>query len=153
MGIFSATEIFQNTLEQQLANLNRTKNMIDDIIVWGVDQQDHDNNLRALLKRLEQIGLTANIDKCAFSKSKINFYGLEFSKDGVRAQQDKIDAIKNAAEPKNAKEVRSFMGLAQFCSKQILKLATIARPLRLLTRKNNKWQWGTTESTAFNDVK
>lgn len=153
MGICSATEIFQNTLEQQLANLTKTKNMIDDIIVWGTDQRDHDKNLHALLKRLEQIGLTANLDKCEFSKSRINFYGLEFSKDGVRAQKCKIAALKNAAEPRNAKEVRSFMGLAQFCSKHIPNLATIARPLRLLTRKNNRWQWGPIESQAFNDVK
>lgn len=51
-GINSAFEIFQNAIAEILTGLDGCKNISDDIIVHGKDQKQHDNNLRAVLKRL-----------------------------------------------------------------------------------------------------
>lgn len=60
MGISSATEIFKHVMENHvLKGLKGVKNLIDDIIVYGRDKNEHDKNLKALLDRLESLGMTA----------------------------------------------------------------------------------------------
>ena len=58
-GINSASEVFQNAIQHTLQGLNGVKNIVDDIIVWGRTQKEHDDNLQALLQRLRDTGLTA----------------------------------------------------------------------------------------------
>ena len=53
---------------------------------------------------------------------------------GLSPGKDKIAAINNKREPRTATEVRSFLGLVNFCSKFIPNLATIGEPLSECTR-------------------
>ena len=137
MGINAATEIFQQAVERILAKLPKTRNMIDDILIWGTGQEDHNTQLTNTLKTLNDANFTLNQGKCVFNTNKINFYGLEISNKGVKVTEDKIKALTNAKPPTTVKMVQSFMGLAQFCKKQIPNLSTIAKPLTDITRKSN----------------
>lgn len=40
---------------------------IDDILVWGQDQEDHDARLHTVLQRLGKAGITLTVDKCEIS--------------------------------------------------------------------------------------
>ena len=90
-------------------------NISDHIAVFGIDQQAHDDALTDVLKKLTYAGLTANLEKCEFNKTRTEFFGLVFSKDGVSPDPKKVKDLQNAAEPQNASEVRSFLGMAR-CS-------------------------------------
>ena len=79
-GINSASEIFHNKLAEILEGLEGTINAIDDILIMGKNQTEHDKNVEATLKRLEEHGFTVNIDKCKFNQSEVVFYGLKLSK-------------------------------------------------------------------------
>jgi hypothetical protein len=72
-GIKSAQEQFHHTLETKLAGFEGVKNNIDDFYVHGKTIEEHDQRLLALLDRLNEIGLTVNIDKCEFGKTEIDF--------------------------------------------------------------------------------
>lgn len=50
-------------------------------------------------------------------------------------------------------EVRRFLGMATYCGRFIPNLATIAEPLRHLTKKDTPWRWTQTEQEAFDKVK
>ncbi|KAL9986789.1 hypothetical protein ACROYT_G000985 [Oculina patagonica] len=43
---------------------------IDDVLVHGKDQQEHDEKLEAVLKLLVEAGVTLNLDKCQFSTDR-----------------------------------------------------------------------------------
>ena len=129
MGICCASEMFQNIIERVLQGLKGQKNLVDDIFVWGRNQEEHDKNLFAVLKRLSEAGLTLNHNKCEFRKTEMEFFGLQFSSAGVSLTDSKIRALKEAAQPSTPSELRSFLGLANFASKWIPKLATLAAPL------------------------
>jgi len=58
-----------------------------------------------------------------------------------------------APRPKDQSELRSFLGLAQYCSRFIRRFAIIASPLWDLTKSHAKWKWGTAEEKAFKAVK
>ena len=61
--------------------------------------------------------------------------GHALSKDGVKTDDNKIKAVQESQRPTTPAEVRSFLGFVNFCSKYIPNFATIAEPLRKLTRK------------------
>ena len=57
------------------------------------------------------------------------------------------------SEPKNASEVRSFLGMAQFSAQFIPNYSEIGTPLRKLTRKSVQWKWEQEEKAAFDQLK
>ena len=56
-GINAAPEILQNAIEEILTGLPGCKSISDDITVYGKTQKKHDENLRGVLKRLQQHGV------------------------------------------------------------------------------------------------
>ena len=56
-------------------------------------------------------------------------------------------------EPKNASEVRSLLGMAQYFSRYIADYATISAPLRALTKKETPWQRSDEQQHAFDKLK
>ena len=59
----------------------------------------------------------------------------------------------DAPQPKNVKELRSFLGMMNYYRKFIPNLATILQPLSLLLQKNRRWFWGAAQIQAFKKAK
>ena len=64
-----------------------------------------------------------------------------------------VNPIKAAPPPRYPTEVRSSLGMVNFCARFIPNLATLAQPLRDLTKNNVKWQWTETEQASFTSIK
>ena len=79
--------------------------------------------------------------------------GHVLSKHGVAPEESKIKAVASAREPKNSSEVRSFLGLVNYCGQFIPDLATILKPLRKLTRKSTMFTWGESKEKSFQTLK
>ncbi|KAK3741501.1 hypothetical protein QZH41_002971 [Actinostola sp. cb2023] len=152
-GINSASEIFQKAIEEAVQGIQGARNISDDIIVFGKQQDDHDNALRAVLQRMRDNNLTANPDKCLFNQSSIDFFGHHFSAEGISADDKKISSLINSSPPKNANEARSFLGFAQYLARFIKDFASISAPIRQLTHKDAKWVWGPDQQHAFASLK
>ena len=140
-GVSSAPEIYQHVIQQVLQGCRGVRNISDDIIVFGKTRDEHDQNLETVLQRLQQSNLTLNQEKCLFGVNKLTFFGHEVSASGISPGRKKVEAIHDAPVPGNAAEVRSFLGLATYCSRFIPDFATVTEPLRLLTCKGTPWQW------------
>ena len=67
--------------------------------------------------------------------------------------EDKVKAIVDAREPQSASEVRSFLGLANYNARFIPDFATVAEPLRRLTKKSVHFEFGEEQKNAFNELK
>ena len=152
-GINSAAEIFQKSIEEVLQGIEGVRNISDDIIVFGKSQADHDAALQAVFQKMRENNLTANPAKCLFNQSSIDFFGHHFSSDGIGADDKKVAALINASPPKNATEVRSFLGLAQYLARFIKDFASISAPICQLTHQNAKWVWGPEQQHAFDCLK
>jgi hypothetical protein len=77
-GVSSAAEIFQNTLSNALEGLDGVRNISDDIIVFGRNQEGHDKRLCKLFERLKERNLTLNQAKCEFNKDNIGILWSHF---------------------------------------------------------------------------
>ena len=62
-------------MSQMLVGLPGTVCMMDDILVFGATQEEHDDRLRTVLKRIQESGMTLNADKCQFSQKRVKFLG------------------------------------------------------------------------------
>lgn len=153
MGISSASEIFAEFIRNLISDIPGTLNMIDDILVFGHTEAEHKANLLKLLQRLEDTGLTLNVAKCEFYKKEVIFFGLKLSEHGISPTIEKCSALRNAKPPTNASELRSFLGLAQYVSRFIQDFAIITAVLWKLTKKSEKWKWGSEEQMAFDRLK
>ena len=80
--------------------------LIDDVLVCGTTQEEHDQNLLAVLRRIQESGLTLNREKCEFSKSSIKFLGQVVDTKGIRADPGKIKTITSMPKPTNVTELR-----------------------------------------------
>ncbi|VDI49213.1 Hypothetical predicted protein [Mytilus galloprovincialis] len=133
-GISSASEIFQETIRCVIQNVQNAKNISDDIIIYGKSQEEHDEALNDTLQALQRNGLTVNKAKCEFNKSKVTFFGVVFSKEGISPDPSKVKAVKDATPPTTVPELRSFLGMTNYSSRFIRNYASICEPLRRLTR-------------------
>ena len=74
---------------------------MDDVLVFGENQSQHDERLDAILRRLESTGVTLNPEKCKFSCLEIDFSGHIINDKGVRADPAKTSAICEMQAPKD----------------------------------------------------
>lgn len=144
--------MFQKVLEQILAGCPYTINFIDDIIIAGKTEQEHDEALNLVLERLKQNGILLNQSKCAFKMSEIDFLGHRFNENGMAASPSKVDAIRSFRPPTTGEEVRSFLGLVNYVGSFIPDLATVSFPLRELTKQNVAFRWSAQEQKAFEHI-
>ena len=152
-GISSAAEIFQNVIRETLEGIPGTLNISDDILVFGKTQSAHDHSLEAVFRRLKERGLTLNERKCEYSKDKVEFFGYTSSGDGITPDPKKIEDIVNLQTPTSASEVRSLLGITNYCSRFIPDYATKTEPLRKLTHKDQPWEWTPRHDSAVNELK
>ncbi|XP_069492343.1 uncharacterized protein [Ambystoma mexicanum] len=90
---------------------------------------------------------------CEFLKEEITFSGYVFNRNGVSPDPLKVVDIKGASPPITTTEVRSFLGMANYCNRFTLNLVTISKSLRELTKANIKWDWNTRCQDAFKQIK
>lgn len=102
-GISSAPEVFQKRMKMILKGIVY---LIDDILVFGTDQTEHDQHLAAVMERLEA---TLNREKCKFSQKTVNFMGHVIDQHGIRADPAKTSAILEMKPPANITDLRRFM--------------------------------------------
>ena len=108
-GITSALEFYQKRMLHKLSGLPGVVCMIDDILVFGQSQQEHDQRLELVLKRINRAGVTLNSEKCEFSKGSVKFLGYVNDEVGIHPDRDKIQAIQQIKVPTNVTELRRFL--------------------------------------------
>ena len=121
-------EVGRSALQTQLQGLKGVKNIADDI-VYGTTREEHDKNLKKCLACLKQRGLTLNQNKCRFLSNTLEFFGQIFSEEGTRPDPKRVHDLLNAEVPKDIRDVRSLLGMANYSSKCIKNFATITAPL------------------------
>jgi len=73
---------------------------------------------------------------------KIRFLEVIIGSDGIEMEKEKVERVLSWPKPKNIKDVRKFLGLANYYRRFIKNFARVVRPMNVLTEKDMKWQWG-----------
>ena len=106
-----------------------------------------------MVRVLSSKGLTLNRGKCQFKMSRLEYMSHVLSARGIGLADVKLKAVVDACEPKNAAEVRSYLGLVNFTARFIPDLATVSTPLRQLTKNGKPFVWGLEQQQSFDELK
>ena len=98
-GIASAPSIFQRAMDSLVQGLSHVSAYLDDILVSGVDEEDHLNNLDKVLQRLESAGLTLKKSKCVFGLDSIEYLGHIIDKNGLHPLLRKSKPLQKHQHP------------------------------------------------------
>ncbi|XP_037521850.1 uncharacterized protein K02A2.6-like [Rhipicephalus sanguineus] len=152
-GISTAPEFCQREMLRILEGLDGVSCLQDDIIISGKTTEEHDTNLRLVLKKLEDAGVTLNTDKCSFRQTQVIFLGHVVSATGISADPGKVRAITQLDPPRDESEVRSLLGSANHLAKFLPDLADFTKPLRDLLHQDAEWHWGPVQQQSFDKLK
>jgi hypothetical protein len=152
-GLTNAPATFQRYMRNVLQEIKNVKSVIDDILVFTNEWEEHLKTLRLVFEELRLANLRVKMKKCHFGLPEVKWVGHIIDSEGVRVDPSKTKAINDYPCPRNEKELRSFLGMANYYRKFVRNFSTIASPLYNLTKKSVKWIWGSVEDAAFGKLK
>ena len=126
---------------------------LDDLIIASKTVEEHTAKLEAVFKRLADAGLTINPNKCSFFQSSIHYLGHIVDHQGLRPNNGKIVAITDFPQPKNARDIKSFLGLIGFYRPFIKGFGKIAIPLTNMLCQDVLFDWSKEAEHAFHTLK
>jgi hypothetical protein len=106
----------------------------DDILV---------QQLGNVFKQLHHNNLQVNAKKSSFCALETKYVGIILTREGIKQQQQKVNAILQVALPCNIKQVRSSVGMLNCYKAMIPCRSHLLTLLTALTKKNVKFEWTT----------
>jgi hypothetical protein len=94
--------------------------------------------VREVLTRLRRFGLYANVKKCQFFVTELEFLGFIVGKDGIRMDPKRVEAITAWPQPKSIHDVQIFLGIVNFYRRFIEGYSHITRPLTDLLKRSGQ---------------
>ncbi|XP_055623231.1 uncharacterized protein K02A2.6-like [Toxorhynchites rutilus septentrionalis] len=144
---------FQQLIDTMLAGLKGTSGYLDDVIVGEETEEEHDLNLRGVLKRIQDFGFTIRVDKYLFRKQQIRYLGHIVDSRGLRPDPAKIEAITKLPPPADVSGVRSFLGAINYYGKFVPNMRMLRYPLDNLLKVETKFSWSPECQKAFDRFK
>ena len=139
-GLADIPTIFQEKIDRTLEYC--TPAGLDDIIVvTRGSKQDHEKKLFDVLNKLEKAGYRASKRKSEFFINQTKWLGHEIDDNGIKPNEETVEATLRLKPPQNTKELKSFLGAIQYMEKFLPKLSERTETLRKLLKKNDPWNW------------
>lgn len=126
---------------------------IDDLLITSPSFEKHLEHLSAVFTRLQENNFTLRLDKSFFCRTSVSFLGFVLSVEGIRPAPDRLEVIKNFAEPSNKKQLQSFIGICTYYRQFSVRHANYIEPFRPLLKEKNPWNWTEQHSRAFSELK
>ncbi|KAL4088680.1 hypothetical protein QTP88_023764 [Uroleucon formosanum] len=159
-GLTNAPQNFQKVMNKIIAGLTYRINCcyLDDCVCFGKTFEEHLNALEITFERLLKYKLKLKISKCKFGYTEIKLLGNIINGQGIKPTEEGLLAIRNFPSPTTIKQLRSFLGLANYFRRFIPNFSKLAHPLTELTKgkfksKKSIIPWSETQEIAFKNLK
>ena len=140
-GMTNLLAIFQaimNQILRDIINKGKVVAFVDDMSVGTEIKEEYNEIVEEVLKRLKEKDLYIKPEKYIWKVRKIRFLEVVIEPNKIEMEKKKVNRVLSWLEPKNVKDIRKFLGLANYYKRFIKDFAQIARPINILTRKNMK---------------
>ena len=155
-GLTNLPATFQammNELLRDLINTGKVATFIDDVIVGMEIEEEHNDIVAEVIRRLEENDLYVKPEKCKWKVREVGFLGIVIGPDGIKIEEEKVKEVVEWLIPKCVKEVQKFLGLANYYCQFIKGFASIARLLHDMIKKDKKWNWTERQEKVFRELK
>ncbi len=133
MEIAGSPDFFQAKMMEQMESLEYVRAYIDDLLCISRNSlEDHLDKLEEVLRRLCDVGLKVNADKSTFCALEIEYMGYVLTKDGIKPQRNKVQAILVIQPSKGEKQLSHFLGMVQYYHDLWARRSNMVAPLTAL---------------------
>ena len=126
---------------------------INNILIYSNSKKEHREHVRRVLTALQKVSLQADIDKCEFHVTEVNYLGLVITNNGIRIDPHKVSAVQQWETPTYVQDVQSFIGFANFYRRFIHGYSSIVAPMIATVKKEVKFEWTSACQQAFDLLK
>jgi hypothetical protein len=126
---------------------------IDDILIYSHNEQEHEEHLRKVLRKLRDCQLYAKLSKCEFWISEVLFLGHITNREGLAVDPKKVTTILDWKAPKDVWGIKSFIGMAGYYRRFIEGFSKIARTMTALLAKKVEFKWTPACQKSFETLK
>jgi hypothetical protein len=106
MGVKTSPDIFQRIMYELLGDIPNIQVYLDDILIISNGTfEEHAEIMEKVLHRLQKANFRANLQKCYFGESKIDYLGYEITRDCIQPQPKKVEAILKLSPPKTKRQL------------------------------------------------
>jgi hypothetical protein len=150
-GLSNAGDTFQRAMDYAFRGLIGKLIEIyqDDLTVFSKDGKTHIGYLRQVLDRCREFGISLNPAKSIFGVTEGKLLGHIITKDGVKLDSKRVEAIDKVPLPTSKKLFQSFLGQTNFVHRFIPNYAEIMKPIYKLLKKDVKFEWNDDSKRAF----
>ena len=152
-GLSVSQDIFQLEMDRVLEGCEGAVCIADDIVICGRTIEEHDRNLLNFMQVAAQRGLTLNSSKCHIKQTSINFFGNQYSKDGLKPDPQKVADLRAMPTPSNKSELQHFLGFLTYLSPFIKDFSSKTSMLRDLLKKDADFIWEPHHQAAMEKLK
>jgi deoxyuridine 5'-triphosphate nucleotidohydrolase len=154
-GLTNLPATFQtmmNNIFRDLINWGHVIIYLDDILIYTETMEEHCQMVQEVLDLLWSHKLYLKPEKCDWEKLEVKYLRHIILGSSVKMDPTKIKVISKWKEPRNKKELQSFLGFANYYRKFIEGYGLIVKPMTKL-KGNEPWTWGSDQQKAFNQIK
>ena len=132
---------------------------MDDILIYSLDQAEHEEHVKQVLDRLRQYSLFVKLSKCEFHVDEVDFLGFKVSSRGVSMDKSRVIAIEEWPKPENHRDIQVFLGFTNFYRGFIKDYSKVTAPMTDLLKgmqngkKTGPLEWGEEQEAAFQEIK
>ena len=154
-GLKNAGATFQRAMDLAFANEKDVFLVVylDDLTVFSKSDEEHMYHLKTVFQKCRKYGLSLNPKKSLFAMEEGKLLGHIISKDGIRIDPARVQAIQQIDLPRNKKEIQSFNGKMNFLRRFVPNLAEHLREITNMLKKDSQVKWMEEAVKSFNLVK
>ena len=141
-NLINGSAFYQQYINEVLFNFfnHFVQVYLDDILIYSRTHREYIDHVHSVLKRLQEAGLQADIQKCKFHVQKTKFLRLILTTEELEVDLKKIEAIKNQPTPNNLKSTQNFLEFCNFYRHFIYHFSNFAKPFNKLIKKNQPFE-------------
>ena len=115
-----------NEILRDMINKGKVMAFVDNVLVGTETEEEHNEIVEEVLTRLEENDLYVKPEKYAWKMQKVNFLGVVMGQGKIEIEEDKVVGVLNWPTPKMVRDVRKFLGLANYYRQFVKNFAKMA---------------------------
>ena len=131
-GIINSLATFQammNEILRDMINEGKVAAFVDNMLVGMETEEGHNKVVDKVLRRLEENDLYVKPEKCMWKVRKVPFLGVVIGEEKVEMEEDKVEGVLKWPMPQCMRDVRKFLGLANYYRCFVKNFAKVALPM------------------------
>ena len=152
-GAKMSQDVFQLRMDAILEQCPGVIGIHDNMVIFGVEQEDHDANLINFLNVCQKEGLVLNSKKLELQRERVTFFRAEYTTQGMHPNPKKVQGITEMTVPTDKQQLQSFLGMVNYMGTFIPNLSHHTEPLWAMLKKDNVFHWEEQQTWSFQQIK